>query len=126
MKPESASRQPIVLLPACQMMLGREPYHVVGRDYAQAIRLAGAVPFVIPSAQPDELETLLAMADGVIEAFTFDGPRAKLIGGSVRYWVLDALAYFSQFTIGAHSSRSLETWWGITSHSVSPCADRCT
>lgn len=66
MKPESASRQPIVLLPACQMMLGREPFHVVGRDYAQAIRLAGAVPFVIPSAQPDELETLLAMADGVM------------------------------------------------------------
>lgn len=66
MKPESASRQPIVLLPACQMMLGREPFHVIGRDYAQAIRLAGAVPFVIPSAQPDELETLLAMADGVM------------------------------------------------------------
>lgn len=78
MKPESASRQPIVLLPACQMMLGREPFHVVGRDYAQAIRLAGAVPFVIPSAQPDELETLLAMADGVIEAFTFDGPGFSL------------------------------------------------
>lgn len=66
MKPKSASRQPVVLLPACQVVVGREPFHVVGRDYVKAIRLAGAVPLVIPSAQPDELEALLAMADGVL------------------------------------------------------------
>lgn len=66
MKSESVSRQPIVLLPACQWVVGREPFHVVGRDYVQAVRLAGAVPLVIPRAQPEELEALLAMADGVM------------------------------------------------------------
>ncbi|MDE2078333.1 MAG: gamma-glutamyl-gamma-aminobutyrate hydrolase family protein [Burkholderiales bacterium] len=68
MKSESVSApcQPIVLVPACQRTLGRHPFHVAGKKYVDAIRLAGAVPLVIPSAQPDELSTLLAMADGVL------------------------------------------------------------
>ena len=66
MKSEPAPRPPIVLLPACQRVLGRHPFHVVGKKYVDAIRLAGAVPLVIPSAQPEELDTLLAMADGVM------------------------------------------------------------
>lgn len=63
MKNDSAVRPPVVLLPACQRVLGRHPFHVAGKKYVEAIRLAGAVPLVIPGALPEEIPTLLALAD---------------------------------------------------------------
>lgn len=57
---------PVVLVPACQRVLGRHPFHVAGRKYVDAVRLAGCVPLVVPAARPDELDTLLALADGVL------------------------------------------------------------
>ncbi|MEY4429782.1 MAG: hypothetical protein RLZZ182_2471, partial [Pseudomonadota bacterium] len=33
-------RQPVVLVPACQRVLGRHPFHVAGQKYVDAIRLA--------------------------------------------------------------------------------------
>jgi putative glutamine amidotransferase len=57
---------PIVLVPACNRMLGEHPFHVAGRKYVQAVRLAGALPLVVPRAEPAEVETLLALADGVL------------------------------------------------------------
>ena len=66
MKNDSAVRPPVVLLPACQRVLGRHPFHVAGKKYVEAIRLAGAVPLVIPGALPEEIPTLLALADGVL------------------------------------------------------------
>lgn len=62
----TTSRKPIVLVPACQRSLGDHPFHVVGRKYVDAVRLAGALPLVVPQAQPDELDALLDMADGVL------------------------------------------------------------
>lgn len=59
-------RRPVVLVPACQRMLGDHPFHVVGRKYVDAVRLAGALPLVVPPAQPDELDALLDIADGVL------------------------------------------------------------
>lgn len=57
---------PIVLVPACQRVLGRHPFHVVGKKYIDAVRLAGCVPLVVPAAQADELPALLDLACGIL------------------------------------------------------------
>jgi putative glutamine amidotransferase len=54
-----------VLLPACSRMLGEYPHHVVGKKYVDAVRLAGALPLVVPGAEPGVLDALLDLADGV-------------------------------------------------------------
>jgi len=46
-------------------MLGEHPHHVVGKKYADGVRLAGCVPLAITTAQEDELDALLDRADGV-------------------------------------------------------------
>jgi len=56
---------PLVLVPACNKMLGEHPYHVAGKKYADAVRLAGCLPIVVPNADEAELQALLAIADGV-------------------------------------------------------------
>ena len=60
------NRPPIVLVPACLRVLGDLPFLVAGRKYVDAVRLAGAVPLVVPAAQVDELGTLLDVADGLL------------------------------------------------------------
>jgi putative glutamine amidotransferase len=60
-----ALARPLVLVPACNRMLGEQPYHVAGKKYVDAVRLAGGLPLVVPYADPVELEALLAIADGV-------------------------------------------------------------
>lgn len=57
---------PVVLVPACQRTLGRHPFHVAGKKYLDAIRLAGCVPLIVPGASPLELDTLLSVADGLL------------------------------------------------------------
>jgi len=57
---------PIVLVPACNQQIGDHPFHVVGRKYADAVRLAGALPLVVPRALPGEVDELLDLADGVL------------------------------------------------------------
>ena len=56
---------PLVLVPACNRLLGAYPFQVVGQKYIDAVRLAGALPLVVPSAEADELDGLLDLADGV-------------------------------------------------------------
>jgi putative glutamine amidotransferase len=60
------SRLPVVLVPACNRMIGQHPFHVAGQKYVDAVRLAGALPLVVPSASADELDALLDLADGVL------------------------------------------------------------
>ena len=66
----SASKQsagrPIVLVPADNRMLGEHPFHVVGKKYIDAVRLAGCLPLVVPWAEADEVDELLSHADGVL------------------------------------------------------------
>ena len=61
-----ASRLPVVLVPACNRLFGAHPFHVVGRKYIEAVRLAGALPLVVPRAEPHEFDALLDLADGVL------------------------------------------------------------
>ncbi len=58
-------RKPVVLVPACNRMLGEHPFHIAGKKYIDAVRLAGCLPLVVPSSSPAELDELLALADGV-------------------------------------------------------------
>lgn len=58
-------QRPVVLVPACNRMIGHHPFHVAGQKYVDAVRLAGCLPLVVPQAGPHEVEELLALADGV-------------------------------------------------------------
>ena len=61
--------RPVVLIPACNRTLGDHTYQVAGDKYVEAVRLAGCQPLIIPTtvaASVDELDALLALADGVL------------------------------------------------------------
>jgi putative glutamine amidotransferase len=62
----AAPAKPVVLVPACNRQLGEHPFHIVGKKYVDAVRLAGALPLVVPAAQIGELDALLDLADGVL------------------------------------------------------------
>lgn len=64
--PTSGKNQPVVLVPACNRALGQHSFHVAGKKYIDAVRLAGGLPLIVPSAQLDELDSLLDLADGVL------------------------------------------------------------
>ena len=69
MSPANAAatpRKPVVMVPACNRLLGEHEFHVAGKKYIDAVRLAGCVPLIVPSAQADDLDALLALADGVL------------------------------------------------------------
>ena len=59
-------RKPLVLVPACNRAIGEHPFHVAGKKYLDAVRLAGCTPLIVPTAQPEELDALLDIADGVL------------------------------------------------------------
>ena len=61
-----AGRQPLVLLPSDNQRVGAHAVHLVWRQYAQAVRLAGAVPLIAPPCSDVEMHTLLASVDGVL------------------------------------------------------------
>jgi putative glutamine amidotransferase len=58
--------KPLVLVPACNRAVGRHPFHIAGKKYTDAVRLAGCLPLVVPDAAPDELDDLLDAADGLL------------------------------------------------------------
>jgi putative glutamine amidotransferase len=58
--------KPIVLVPACNRLLGKHFFHIAGKKYIDAVRLADCQPLVVPTADADELDALLDLADGVL------------------------------------------------------------
>ena len=60
------STPPIVLVTACNKQLGDHPFHVAGRKYVDAVRLAGALPVIAPPVAPEDLPTLLDAVHGVL------------------------------------------------------------
>lgn len=58
--------KPIVLVPACNRVLGHHPFHIAGKKYIDAVRLAGCQALVVPGAAIDEIDALLDIADGVL------------------------------------------------------------
>ena len=61
-----AHPKPLVLVPACNRQIGQHAFHVAGRKYVDFVRLAGCLPLVVPNAQPDDVDALLELADGVL------------------------------------------------------------
>ncbi len=61
-----SARKPVILLPACHKSVDRMPYRAVADKYIEAARLAGGMPLLVPFATPDELDDLIALADGVL------------------------------------------------------------
>ena len=57
--------KPFVLVPACNRMVGDHPFHIAGKKYADAVRLAGCQPFIVPSLEASDLDEILETADGV-------------------------------------------------------------
>ncbi len=47
-------------------MLADHPFHIAGRKYTEAVRLAGAVPLVVPRLEGAEFDAALAVAHGVM------------------------------------------------------------
>ena len=58
--------KPTVLVPACNRMLGEHAFHIAGKKYVEAVRLAGGQPLVVPGATADEIDALLDLADGLL------------------------------------------------------------
>lgn len=66
LKADPASKpRPVVLIPACNEEVREHPFHIAGKKYIDAVRLAGCLPLIVPSATEAELDELLALADGV-------------------------------------------------------------
>jgi putative glutamine amidotransferase len=61
-----ATNAPMVLVTSCNQMMGEHPFHIAGRKYVDAVRLAGALPLIAPPFAPSELQSLLDLADGVL------------------------------------------------------------
>ena len=61
----SNSAKPVVLVAACNRQVGRHAFHIAGKKYIDAVRLAGCQPLVVPSAAPEEFDALLDLADGL-------------------------------------------------------------
>jgi len=47
-------------------MIGAHPFHVAGKKYIDAVRLAGCLPLIVPSVHLSEVDELLDHADGVL------------------------------------------------------------
>lgn len=62
----SPARKPLVLVPACNRMVGLHPFHIAGKKYVDAVRLAGCQPLIVPTATAEELDALLDLVDGVL------------------------------------------------------------
>ncbi len=60
-----APAKPVVLVPACNRLVGQHPFYIAGKKYIDAVRLAGCQPLVVPSAEAGEIDALLDLADGV-------------------------------------------------------------
>lgn len=57
---------PIVLVSSCNRTLGDHAFHIAGRKYVDAVRLAGALPLIAPPFAEDQLPALLDAAHGVL------------------------------------------------------------
>lgn len=59
--------KPLVLLPCDNRLIGDHPMHVLGQKYTDAIRdQAGCLPIPFPAVERSDIETYLALADGLL------------------------------------------------------------
>jgi putative glutamine amidotransferase len=80
----SAIAKPVVLVPACNRLIGHHPFHIAGKKYVDAVVLAGCQPLVVPAAEPGDLDALLDIADGVLLTGSPSNVHPSHFGESVR------------------------------------------
>ncbi len=63
----SSTRPPFVLIPCDNRMLGKHPFHVLGKKYADAVHdVAQCLPLLLPTSGIADYDTYLDHADGVL------------------------------------------------------------
>ncbi len=62
----AATRPAVVLVTSCNRLFGEHAFHIAGRKYVDAVRLAGALPLISPPFAVQELPALLDAVDGVL------------------------------------------------------------
>lgn len=77
------SRFPVVLVPACNRWLGDHAFHIAGRKYVDAVRLAGALPLVVPRLDPNEIDETLDLAHGVLLTGSPSNVHPSIFGEAV-------------------------------------------
>jgi len=77
------SRSPVVLVPACNRWLGDHAFHIAGRKYVDAVRLAGALPLVVPRLEPSEIDAALELAQGVLLTGSPSNVHPSIFGEAV-------------------------------------------
>lgn len=60
------SSPPVVLVTSCNRFIGEHVFHIAGRKYVEAVRLAGALPLIAPPFAEADIDTLLDAVDGVL------------------------------------------------------------
>jgi putative glutamine amidotransferase len=63
---EGEAARPIVLVPACNRLLGHDPFHVVAKQYVDAVWIADCQPVVVPGASSGGFDDLLDVVHGVL------------------------------------------------------------
>jgi putative glutamine amidotransferase len=76
--------KPVVLVPACNRLLGHHPFHIAGKKYIDAVRLAGCQPLIVPTAEPGEIDALLDLADGLLFTGSPSNVHPRHFGEDVR------------------------------------------
>jgi putative glutamine amidotransferase len=79
----AATRKPVILVPACNRMLGEHPFHIAGKKYLDAALLAGGLPLIVPSVEPQDIDALLDLADGVLLTGSPSNVHPSLFGQEV-------------------------------------------
>ena len=85
--PRVETAKPLVLVSACNRMLGAHEFHVAGRKYVDAVRLAGCLPLVLPPLPPpvdaQDIDALLDGVDGVLLTGSKSNIHPRHFGESV-------------------------------------------
>ncbi len=64
--------------------MGEHAFHIAGRKYIDAVRLAGCQPLIVPSAEIAEFDALLDLADGVLLTGSPSNVHPRHFGEEVR------------------------------------------
>ena len=75
---------PIVLVSSCNRTVGDHAFHMAGRKYVDAVRLAGALPLIAPPFTEDQLPALLDAAHGVLLTGSPSNVHPSYFGEAVR------------------------------------------
>lgn len=64
--PAREAAGPLVLVPACNRLWEHDPFHVVAKQYVDAVWIADCLPIIVAGASSEQLDDLLDVAHGVL------------------------------------------------------------